>query len=57
MLLAILQVLFPIYYKSVWNREFMKHMERFRFELYQEYPNNHDVVDRCIWESYKKWLK
>ena len=57
MILNIIQIFFPWYYKRVWNTEFREQMEKIRAELHAEFPEFPDVVNRRVDEAYGRWLK
>jgi hypothetical protein len=59
MLLELIQMFAPNYYKRVWNDEFIKEMEKTRQELYLEYPGPKakQIIDERMTKSYETWLK
>lgn len=55
-MISLLQLLFPNWYRLIWNDEFRKGMERSRKELHQEFPEHTDLVDRRIDEVLERRL-
>lgn len=56
-LALLVEIMFPNYYRRVWNEEFTVKMEKTRQELYEEFPDTPEIVDKYVRKAYEKWLK
>jgi len=54
---SILSVVAPKTYRTLWNRQFIKGMEKHRLRMYELYPSKVAMIDDRIAESYQRWLK
>lgn len=57
MILAMIKIFAPNYYRRVWNAEFKKQMEVYRLELRQMYPGHEGIVDSTIDKAILENLK